>query len=636
MKFLSALSIRDRLIAAMLSAVIVSTSLVAWVGHSSAKALLFTRLEQSELPNLVQRIRNAVDNEITQMQVVTQSIANNNMIHMWVEQGESAEGEAALVQYLGQLANDNGFTNASFATRTDNKYWNQNGFLRVMTTELDGWFFEFKRSGKSSSSSIYHDSNGSVDIFVNYQQPHGLGLAGVSKSFRGMVDYLNSFRIEQSGFVYLVDQDGLVKVHRGIDSKANTALTDLYQGIDSQPLLAKRDFAYTVVDGQVIATSHIPSLGWYIVAQVPQQELLAGLDESRNRILLTFSLTALVFVALSVYLSKNLVRPLNNMAQTFDGLGRGNGDLTQRIEVAGGDEMRRLAQGFNGFVSKIHSVVGDVATTAAEVNQASHDVHADAENYKLAADSQQSNAHQVSVAINEMGNTISEIANSASVAAQATHDATDKAQRAQGVVQQSNNTINEMASNMENVSANIVLLAEKSDSISSVLDVIRGISEQTNLLALNAAIEAARAGEQGRGFAVVADEVRNLAQRTSESTDEIHAMISELQEGAKAAVASVHQGREHAELGVEASHRTSQALEDIVGNVQHISDLNTQIATATEEQSAVINEINQHVVNIGDSSEKSATASASIEHSIETLKRMAQSLEKLVATFKIG
>jgi len=191
-----------------------------------------------------------------------------------------------------------------------------------------------------------------------------------------------------------------------------------------------------------------------------------------------------------------------------------------------------------------------------------------------------------------------------------------------------------MAEDMEIVSANIETLAQRSDSISSVLDVIRGISEQTNLLALNAAIEAARAGEYGRGFAVVADEVRNLAKKTHESTDEIHRMITELQDGSKLAVDSVHKSREQAILGLNAAQKTNSALNEIVNNVQHISDLNTQIATATEEQSAVINEINVHVVNISDSTEESAHASQSIESSTDSLKSMAASLDKLVNRFK--
>jgi methyl-accepting chemotaxis protein len=191
-----------------------------------------------------------------------------------------------------------------------------------------------------------------------------------------------------------------------------------------------------------------------------------------------------------------------------------------------------------------------------------------------------------------------------------------------------------MTSDMEIVSSNIEVLAKRSNTISSVLDVIRSVSEQTNLLALNAAIEAARAGEHGRGFAVVADEVRTLAQKTNKSTDEIHQMITELQEGSKTAVDSVHKSRQQAALGFEAAQKTKQALNEIVENVKHISDLNTQIATATEEQSAVINEINVHVVNISESTEQSVTASENIESSSNSLKSMATSLSNLVERFK--
>ncbi|WP_434939086.1 methyl-accepting chemotaxis protein [Shewanella sp. HL-SH8] len=635
MSFLSTLSIRNKLITAMLLAVIASTSIVAYVGQTSAKNVLSTRLEQSDMPNLLQRIRNSIDGEINQMRVMTQSIASNSMIKMWLEKGASVEGEKHLIQYLKQTASDNGFSNASFTDYDQQRHWNTNGFLRVLKPDHDKWFFNFKDSGKTESTSIYKDSKGSTDIYINYQQPNGFGIAGVSKSFDEMVDYLNSFQIEQSGFVYLVDGNGVIKVHPNIDYKTKQTIADLYPSINSNQLVNKSDFASAMVGQELIASSYIASLDWYIVAQVPLEELYAGLDESRNNIIITFVIIAALFTLISIYLGNSLVRPINQLADTFKELGEGEGDLTQRLNENGNEEMRRLAQGFNAFINKLHNVIQELATTTFDVNSASQQVYKDALHSTKLTEVQRDGAHQVSVAINEMGSTIAEIANNASVAAQSTTEATQKAQRAQIVVEESNSTINDMATNMESVSTNIVILAEKSDAISSVLDVIRAISEQTNLLALNAAIEAARAGEQGRGFAVVADEVRNLAKRTSDSTDEIHKMISELQNGAKAAVSSVHQGREQAKLGVQAPQRTHQALEEIAANVIHISELNIQIAAATEEQSAVINEINQHVINISDSSDSSAQASASIEGSSEALKSMANALDGLVKRFKL-
>ncbi|MGJ8581556.1 MAG: methyl-accepting chemotaxis protein, partial [Psychromonas sp.] len=329
-----------------------------------------------------------------------------------------------------------------------------------------------------------------------------------------------------------------------------------------------------------------------------------------------------------------LVLPLQRMAEKFRVLGEGEGDLTSKVDENGAYEISQLAKGFNAFVANIRTVVQDVKSTSTDIRGASENVYKDANLSKLSLDKQRDEAHQVSVAINEMGSTIAEIANNAAVAAQTTNEATNMTAQAQIVVNESTDTISHMAEDMEDVSSNIEILAQRSDSISSVLDVIRGISEQTNLLALNAAIEAARAGEYGRGFAVVADEVRNLAKKTHESTDEIHKMITELQDGSKVAVESVHKSREQAILGLSAAQKTNSVLNEIVSNVQHISDLNTQIATATEEQSAVINEINVHVVNISDSTEESAHASQNIESSTDLLKSMAASLDKLVHRFK--
>ena len=179
------------------------------------------------------------------------------------------------------------------------------------------------------------------------------------------------------------------------------------------------------------------------------------------------------------------------------------------------------------------------------------------------------------------------------------------------------------------------LWQRKSNAIGSVLEVIRGISEQTNLLALNAAIEAARAGEQGRGFAVVADEVRNLAQRTNQSTDEINQMIQSLQADSMLAVDGVNESKEISAIGVDAATRTSEALDEIVENIHALSDLNTQVATATEEQSVVISEINVHVHAINDNTENGALTADNMADSSTQLSRLAEKLDKLVARFKI-
>jgi methyl-accepting chemotaxis protein len=629
------LSIKNRLIISILIAVVVSTSVVAFVAQLKSRELLLNRLENSELPNLVQRVGESINGDISQMKAIAKAIASNTFIEAWVDNGEDAEGEKRLVSYLGQIAKNNGLSNASYIDLNTANYWNQAGFLRQLKNDnQDGWFFAFKATGLAESASSYTYPDGSIDIFVNYQQVKGRSSSGVSKSFNDIAESLNQFKIEKSGFVYLADKEGLIKVHKNRDFVEKSNVSDIYPHLHKENLFSEQPFAFQQAGDFVISTSYIKSLGWYVVAEVPKSELYAGLNESRHYMLMVFIIVTALFVGISIIISSRLVKPIKDMAKNFHDLGKGEGDLTYQVDENGPYEISELARGFNDFVANIRTVVQDVKSTSKNLNQASENVYRDANATKVALDKQRDEAHQVSVAINQMGSTIAEIANSASVAAQTTNDATRMTAEAQLVVNESTETINQMTSDMEIVSSNIEVLAKRSNTISSVLDVIRSVSEQTNLLALNAAIEAARAGEHGRGFAVVADEVRTLAQKTNKSTDEIHQMITELQEGSKTAVDSVHKSRQQAALGFEAAQKTKQALNEIVENVKHISDLNTQIATATEEQSAVINEINVHVVNISESTEQSVTASENIESSSNSLKSMATSLSNLVERFK--
>ena len=314
----------------------------------------------------------------------------------------------------------------------------------------------------------------------------------------------------------------------------------------------------------------------------------------------------------------------------------GEGDLTVRVEVVGRDELARVATAFNRIAERFGGIVREVQLAIAQVASSADQASTVARHATDGMQRQQAESESVVTAMTEMTATVHDVARSAAEAAEAARAADLSTEEGRQVVRQSMQTVGQLATEVERASDVVSDLAQETANIGTVLDVIRGVAEQTNLLALNAAIEAARAGEQGRGFAVVADEVRTLASRTQQSTNEIHDMISRLQSGVGEAVAAMAKGRSQAKDGATEAQRAAQALDAIGEAVGRMSDMNTQIASAAEEQSAVAEEINRNVANISQVSEETATGAAQSAAASAELVRLAGSLQEITARLRTG
>ena len=361
------------------------------------------------------------------------------------------------------------------------------------------------------------------------------------------------------------------------------------------------------------------------------EELNKGILHS---ILLCLLIAALVYL-FSYFINRSIMRPLNLFSGSIARFAQGNADLTARMEIFSIPEYKKLGRDFNAFVANLHDMISLVQKVAAHVGHETSQMSERAISINTLTIEQHDQTDQVATAMTEMTTTAQEISKNASEAESAAQTAENNSQNALKTVGSAVHSVQELAEEIESAGTVISNLEGDVQNISSALEVIQSIAEQTNLLALNAAIEAARAGEQGRGFAVVADEVRQLASRTQESTGDIHNMIERLISASDAAVKVMASSQQKGTGTVKEANAASEALNLIRESINTIMEMNSLIATATEEQSLVGAEISQHVVDISNKSQQSADFASANSDGAKTLQNYATELDNLVGQFTL-
>ncbi|WP_313222260.1 methyl-accepting chemotaxis protein [Stutzerimonas nitrititolerans] len=359
-----------------------------------------------------------------------------------------------------------------------------------------------------------------------------------------------------------------------------------------------------------------------------------ALADMRNTALIVAGIAIALGLLVAALVARGIVRPIRVAVDAMRDIAAGEGDLTRRLEEHGRNEVAELGQAFNQFAEKVRRLVSEVAGSTSQVAAAAEEMSAITDEFNRDVAQQRHEIEQVATAMNEMTATVQDVARNAAQAAASAQAADREAQQGQQVVHETVSSIESVSVEVEHTASAIQRLEADSQSISAVLEVIRGVAEQTNLLALNAAIEAARAGEQGRGFAVVADEVRTLASRTQQSTLEIQQVIEQLQSGARNAAEVMHRGRAQVDSSVLQAQQAGSSLTSITSAVASISDMNTQIASAAEQQSAVSDEISQNVVNINQVADRVTESASQTAQASSQLAHLAVGLQSLVGQFK--
>ena len=385
---------------------------------------------------------------------------------------------------------------------------------------------------------------------------------------------------------------------------------------------------------------------WVLMVVLPVSTVMADLQSMQADLraqgetdTLGMALVGLLIAAIGLlvvwFVGYGIARPLKQMVAMLDDIAKGEGDLTRRLSTDRTDELGLIAAGFNTFLSKLQAMISQVVSSVQKVSDSSEHTADIAIRTNQGVQKQMAEIELVATAVHEMTATAQDVARNATQAAEAASHADRAANQGKQTVQQTSEAIAALAQEIGRAVNVVHNLAKGSENITAILVAIRGIAEQTNLLALNAAIEAARAGEQGRGFAVVADEVRNLAQKTQKATEEIQSMIHQLQQGTRDVVKVMEDSQSKTEVSVQQASEAAKALESITQAVSVINDMNTQIASAAEEQSAVAEDINRNVTNIGQVANEVASGADEASEASSELTKLAEQQRRLINQFKV-
>lgn len=447
--------------------------------------------------------------------------------------------------------------------------------------------------------------------------------------------FISKTTVGKTGYLYMLNSEGVPLAH----PEAKNIMNDNFKDFEFvKEILSKNngDIRYQFEGRPKIAYFHQhPERKWIIVATDFEDEYLAPIRQM-NMLSGGLAIIAIAVISIITWLISNFVSKMTmQLVETVKEIAMGRGDLTQRFNIQRNDEIGQLANWFNKFIEKLHEIISQVKMNTEEVASATNEINATSMQMAAGAEEQSSQVNEVATAIQEMSAAIVQSSQNASQTAEISKRTVSKADEGlknMGLTQQSmENIVVSSAKTNDLVSS----LSNRTDQIGEIIQVIDDIADQTNLLALNAAIEAARAGEQGRGFAVVADEVRKLAERTTKATKEIGNTIKVIQDDTQSAAESMHEVTSVIDEGKTAIVQTAEVLKEIVQGVNNAMDMIQQIASATEQQSAGAEEISKNVHSISSVASESASGAEQLAVTTGALSRQTENLQELVSQFKL-
>nr|WP_221275695.1 methyl-accepting chemotaxis protein [Marinobacter oulmenensis] len=552
------------------------------------------------------------------------------------------DDDATARNLLGAMTDGSGALNVYVGTTDGDMFMRDRQVENTLPADFDPrerpWYQQSVSDQEASFTGTYQDaSTGGMIISATAPVKSGTyeGAVGMDIGLGDIQELLSSITLGNAGYAVLLDNDGTVLFHPD-KSLVGTSASDAL-GFEPEMNGEAREFEK---NGNTWSVAFFPisdarSVKWHLGTVVNSDQIHQPVVSARTTGLTIAALGLIIALIVLHFGIRTLMAPVRRLNTAMSDIATGDADLTQRLDDTSGDEFGELAGSFNRFVENIQQVIKEVEAGSKELSENVSSLRETSRNSRASVEGQQNEIDMIATAINEMSAAAGEIAQNAQQTAEAAGTADTESQESLTTVTASRDAVRQLSHEVNSAAEVIDTLGKDVASITTVLEVIQGVAEQTNLLALNAAIEAARAGEAGRGFAVVADEVRNLAQRTQASTEEINDMIERLQKGADNAVDVMKESTAVSNVSMEKAQDAMDSLNRIVEGINQISQMTSQIATASEEQTSVTDELNSSITRIADQGQDAAKAASENDVYSGHIETIGHNLHEKVRRFKV-